>query len=347
MTKTFLIIFSGILLLVFFIWTSDISKMLEHLAQSNFYILIPGLACYFISLWVRTIRWKYLIGTQHKLKNKTLFPMVVIGYMANNILPLRAGEFIRIYLLSQKSSIKLATGISTIFVERIMDALALVFLVITMSFFIPISDILDHFENLTKINSLILILIFSIPFLLIFTLLLISAFFPKITLNFVEFSSQFLPNRISKIYLELFNQFFDGFKYLNDKKILTVTLFLSVPIWILESLLFYFVCVSIGIDHNFESHFYLIESSIMITGIVNLGASIPITPGGIGLFEIIARETLLLIPYSNTSRSEAAVFAGMTHALLIIPVVILGQFFLWKNGLSIKNIKLNKENLNK
>ena len=45
MIKTFLMIFSGILLLVFFIWTSDISKMLEHLEQSNYYILIPGLVC--------------------------------------------------------------------------------------------------------------------------------------------------------------------------------------------------------------------------------------------------------------------------------------------------------------
>ena len=116
MTKTFLAIFAGALLLLFFVWTSDISQMLIHLSESNFYLLIPGLGCYFISLWFRTIRWKYLIGTNHTLKNRTLFPMVVIGYMANNILPLRAGEFIRSYLLSQKSSIKLATGISTIFV---------------------------------------------------------------------------------------------------------------------------------------------------------------------------------------------------------------------------------------
>tara|TARA_Y100000994_G_C15667295_1_gene432145 strand:+ start:386 stop:1429 length:1044 start_codon:yes stop_codon:yes gene_type:complete len=343
MTKTFLAIFAGALLLLFFVWTSDISQMLIHLSESNFYLLIPGLGCYFISLWFRTIRWKYLIGTNHTLKNRTLFPMVVIGYMANNILPLRAGEFIRSYLLSQKSSIKLATGISTIFVERIMDAMALIFLIIIMSFFIPISNIINHFENITKINSLILILIFSIPFVLIFILLLIASFVPKSTLSFVEFSSRFMPKKISKIYLELFKQFFDGFKYLNNRKILTITLILSLPIWILESFLFYFVCVSIGIDHNFESNIYLIESSIMITGIVNLGASIPITPGGIGLFEIIARETLILIPYSNTSRSEAAAFAGMTHALLIIPIVILGQIFLWKNGLSIKNIKTNEQ----
>ncbi|MFL2804217.1 MAG: lysylphosphatidylglycerol synthase transmembrane domain-containing protein [Dehalococcoidia bacterium] len=343
MTKTFLGIFSGVLLLVFFIWTSDISEMLKHLSESNFYILIPGLVCYFLSLWLRTIRWKYLLGTKHDLKNKTLFPIVVIGYMANNILPLRAGEFIRSYLLSQKSSIKLTTGIGTIFVERIMDALALIFLVITMSFFIPISNIINHFETLTKINSLILILIFSVPFVMIFILLLVASFLPKLTLNFVEFSSKFLPDRISKIYLELFQQFFDGFKYLNNRKVLTITLILSVPIWVLEGLLFYFVCVSIGIDHNFESNIYLIESSIMITGIVNLGAAIPITPGGIGLFEIIARETMILIPYSNTSRSEAAAFAGMTHALLIIPIVILGQIYLWKNGMSIKNIKTSEQ----
>ena len=93
-----------------------------------------------------------------------------------------------------------------------------------------------------------------------------------------------------------------------------------------------------GIDTHVDSTVSLVAGSILITGITNIGSSIPAAPGGIGLFEVIARESLVLIPKFAIPRSEAAAFAAVTHLCLLIPVTLLGQVFLWFSGASILSV---------
>src|SRR4030067_329751 len=51
--------------------------------------LIPGVAVYMLAVWARTWRWHYLLRPLKRVSIRTMFPIVAIGYMGNNIYPAR------------------------------------------------------------------------------------------------------------------------------------------------------------------------------------------------------------------------------------------------------------------
>ena len=74
---------------------------------------------------------------------------------------------------------------------------------------------------------------------------------------------------------------------------------------------------------------------ILVTAIANIGSSVPAAPGGLGLFEIIARETLVLGPLAAIDRPVAAGYALVVHATLLLPMIFLGQAILWADKISL------------
>ncbi len=54
--------------------------------------VLIGATVYFGAVWGRTWRWHYLLRPIKPIPLRALFPVVVIGYMGNNVYPFRAGE---------------------------------------------------------------------------------------------------------------------------------------------------------------------------------------------------------------------------------------------------------------
>ena len=148
-----------------------------------------------------------------------------------------------------------------------------------------------------------------------------------------------LPRNLARAINKFTEDVVAGLYSLRNWKITCKALLLSLPIWILEAVLFHSVLVSLGILPTDSGVWQIFASAASITAITNIGASIPSMPGGIGLFEMIARETLMVIEPTSISRSEAAAFAALTHLCLIVPIVLLGQLFLWVEGLSLRKLR--------
>src|SRR5512139_292058 len=70
----------------------NLSEVWHALGGADYWWLIPGVAVYFVAVWARTWRWHYLLRPIQKVSLSRLFPVVVIGYMGNNVYPYRAGE---------------------------------------------------------------------------------------------------------------------------------------------------------------------------------------------------------------------------------------------------------------
>src|SRR5512138_2759194 len=89
----------GILISVVLLYTSlrglKIAETWEVLKTAQYLWLIPGVAVYFVGVWVRAWRWHYLLRPLKKIPTHTMFPVVAIGYMGNNVYPARAGEVLR------------------------------------------------------------------------------------------------------------------------------------------------------------------------------------------------------------------------------------------------------------
>ena len=84
---------------------------------------------YFLAVLVRTWRWDYLLRPLKRIPVRRLFPVVVIGYMGNNIFPFRIGELLRAYVLKRNEEVSISSSLATIVVERIFDGLTMLLFV--------------------------------------------------------------------------------------------------------------------------------------------------------------------------------------------------------------------------
>ena len=125
---------------------------------------------------------------------------------------------------------------------------------------------------------------------------------------------------------------------MRSPRTLALLMLLSIPIWLFESALFFFVGFSFGLDDVYDNLGDMAVANVIVTAISNLGSSVPAAPGGIGLFELVARETLVALPLGPVDRSVAAGFATVVHASLLLPMILLGQAFLWAGHVSFRNL---------
>ena len=181
--------------------------------------------------------------------------------------------------------------------------------------------------------------LFTLPFAIVFLLLTAIAVNTQKALAIFNKLTSRLPNSLASKVDQFTEDLISGLNSLTSWKITCRALILSLPIWILEAVLFHSVLISLNIIPNGTSVFHVFASAASITAITNIAASIPSLPGGIGLFELLARESLIVIETVRVSRSEAAAFAALTHLCLILPIVLLGQLFLWNDGLSMRKLR--------
>ena len=328
----------GALLLVLFLATVDIGRMADALAKANYLYIIPGIGLYMASVFFRTLRWKILIQHMKVIPVLRLYPVVVVGYMANNLLPMRLGELVRSYYLSEREGISKTSTLTTIFVERLLDAIILIFSITIIAVFVPLSGLVAVFSQKTGIGPGLLIVGFSAPFFLMFGSLMLFALFPNWVRTLAWNLSKSLPGRIKPRLQHLIDMSLIGLMPLTDPKTLTQLIALTFPIWLFEAGLFFFVGVAFGLQDVYVSFVDMWIAMILVTGISNIGSSIPAGPGGIGLFELITRETLVFMPTGSVDKAMAAAFAAVVHVSLLLPMIVLGQLFLWTENISLSKL---------
>ncbi|MDQ6602195.1 MAG: flippase-like domain-containing protein, partial [Chloroflexota bacterium] len=113
----------GIAISVVFLYLAlrgqDFGALWRAMREASYVWLIPAIGCYFVGVVIRTYRWHILLRSTANIPMRRLWPVIVIGYMANNILPLRAGELVRTYVLSEREKVSRSATLATIVVERV------------------------------------------------------------------------------------------------------------------------------------------------------------------------------------------------------------------------------------
>ena len=87
---------------------------------------------------VRALRWQILAYPIDKISIKPAFSSIMIGYFGNSILPFRMGEFLRAYVLAEKTSLNVPTAFGTIVTERILDFVGLSLLILLTILVYPV-----------------------------------------------------------------------------------------------------------------------------------------------------------------------------------------------------------------
>ena len=305
---------SLVCLFLLFKIVDSFDKTLESLTSISIFYLAIGFLIYFLSLFLRTYRWKILlknnIGT---IKFKSLLNVVISGYMFNNLLPARLGELARIYHLSLLKKIDKSFVLGSILAERVTDVIVLMLFLLIGLIFIP-TEFTENFSSNLNISPQIVYisLIILLSLTTIFILIILSGLWKEITHKFLQLlkkiNSKFNPDK----YIESFTE---GAFSISNKKFIKVVV-IATSLWAVEFSMFYLI----GTQFNFDIENLFI--AILFFGIFsNLGGIIPSTSGGWGPFEVIG--TIVLTSFGADS-NEAAAFTILVHLILWLPISIVG-----------------------
>ena len=113
-------------------------ELWQSFRVADYLYLIPALLVLVLINWVRAYRWRLLMYPDMHLPLSRVFWFVNIGYLFNNILPAKAGEVIRGYLVGREISGGLGQALSTLLIERLLDVLTLVVLLVVLIPFVEL-----------------------------------------------------------------------------------------------------------------------------------------------------------------------------------------------------------------
>ncbi len=296
------------------------------LQGANYWYLLPGVGVYFLGVWARAWRWHYLLRPLKAIPTRTTFPIVAIGYMGNNIYPARAGELLRSYVLRRKESIPISASLATIIVERAFDG------VVMLSFV---------FVNLPRLASLTsasgfagsirdLAIVGAGLFVLAVVLFLLMASAPHRAQKLVNSACQrFVPTRFQERLLEASERFIGGLESLRSPRDVLMILLTSVVIWLFETGKYWFVMHAF----TFRVSFFAL---MLMNGVVNLATTIPSAPGYIGTFDA---PGIAVLQAFEVPPNLAAGYTLVLHAALLLPITILGGYYMARESLSWREVR--------
>ena len=286
-------------LLVYFFWDVDLRVVGARLRDTLWGFLALSVALNFVSLWARARRWRYLFAPGARAGH--LFRALLVGYMGNNLLPLRAGEIVRIYVASRHGP-RFWTTFATVVVERVLDGLALGLLVGGVLLMVAVPGELRWsillFLGADLVGILVLVLIAAAPNA---TRALIETLFHRIG---------WLERRM----LSVLGTMTEGLRGLRaPRHVMPITLY-SVGIWL-------FLALSVWTGLH-AAHLDLpLAAAWTVLAFLGLGVSLPSSPGFVG---VIQAATVLALALFAVPRTEALSFSLLLHASQFFPVTALG-----------------------
>jgi glycosyltransferase 2 family protein len=289
--------------------------------EANYWWLIPGVAVYFVAVWIRAWRWHYLLGPVKKIPTRAMFPITVIGYMGNNIYPARAGEVLRAVILKRKEGVSVSASLATIIVERIFDGvvmLAFVFLNLPELAKLAESDsgFIGNLQTLAVWGAII--------FALALIVFLLAAMFPHVTARVgLWFIHRLTPRRLHERIIGLMNRFLDGLASLRSPFNVLMIFFTSVVIWLLETIKYWFVMHAF----SFTVSFFAL---MLLNGIANLATTIPSAPGYVGTW---GKVTEAVLTAYGIQKGVALGYAVVLHMALLVPITLLGLYYMAREGI--------------
>jgi hypothetical protein len=302
---------------------NNLGRIDDAFRDANYFLIALSLPVYFAGLWMRTIRWQYLLRPVRRVSTLRLYPVVIIGLMANNLIPARAGELARAYVLGQRERISKTTSLGTIAVDRLFDGVTLIPMMLIVaafagseaSFDVPLLGDLN-FEQL----GLVMGVLFGIALAVLFWMALSSRgrAFLQSTLKRV------LPASLKPRVEKLLDSFFEGLHALRNPIDLGIALLMSTASWMLEATMYFIIARAFGIDEPF----YVF---LLLTAAANLAIAVIASQGGVGPFELVVTETVVAF---GAAKEIGAAYALGLHAILLFPIIALGLWLMWSMKLT-------------
>ncbi|HZU05322.1 MAG TPA: lysylphosphatidylglycerol synthase transmembrane domain-containing protein [Chloroflexota bacterium] len=287
------------------------------LRQVNPLYILPALAIYFGGVWLRAWRWRLLLRPalpaelRAQVRSGHLFRVLIIGFTVNNLLPARLGELARAYLLWRSNRVEPGATLATIVLERVLDGLTLCAFAGFTALLVPFPAQLQRAAWATAAVFLVAVLGLVVFFL-----------WPAPFLGLARRLLRLLPPRFAQLGEHLLLTFVEGLAVLRQGRALAGVLALSVLAWLAEATMY--LVIMFGFPFPARP-----AAALLGAAAANIGTMIPSSPGYVGTFDLPLQ--IVLTEVFGVALAPATSYTLVLHAALVVPVVLLGVFFLWRD----------------
>jgi len=299
---------------------TDVARIVQ---QSQWQYAIPLLICYSVYYFLKLVRWQRLLKPIRESSLSDLFTPMMLGFFANNILPTRLGEFVRMYLGGRKLNLPYSQVLATIVLERVLDILVItLFLGMTLL----LSDSVS--QNMARLGYVAALLSISI----IVTLAVFTYWTDKM-LTIVSHALLLLPKALREAVMGHLELAAVGLQALSNRKNLLLIGLSSIGQWLFMVFAIQCSLVAMAIDGNF------IFASLVLVFIV-IAVSIPSAPGFFGSIQAAYVFALKPVFVDENNAIAASVFF---HVFTYLSVTLLGFYLLKKIGADLHQIRVDGE----
>ena len=283
------------------------------LAKANYPLLALALGTVLVTTLAKAARWRLLFPQEcGRPRLSKLFSVLLIGQTVNAGLPARLGEIARAYFIGEIEGVDKALALSTVIVEKALDAFMLLLLLALLFLLMPLPAWLGRSGIL--ISGLL------------------AAVVGLVIVGVVRI--QWIQNRTERI-AQRFNL---------QRRLATITAALttlcrrhvavplvswSVLVWALAALTNCVTFLALGIDVPFLA-------ALLLLAALHLGVAVPSSPGRVGVFHYICILSLSLF---SVDRSVALSYGLVLHLVVFVPMMSLGTWFLWKENYELSKSK--------
>lgn len=330
LVRIVLIFLVTIIFLSFFFRSVEWKEVFRYLTDVDIKLFILIVFLVPLHLVTRAMRWKYLL--KHEKKDVGFFSRFVgntVGFTVTFLFPGRLGELAKPIYLAQKEKMSKGFVLGTVVVERTFDVFTMCILLGLFLLSRPLYASIFHVDA-EAYSSLYLWGLIGVAFGSFLLILALSLyFFKEKTLSVIAFFLKPFPEKISQKILNLFREFVQGLRFFHSLGNFLMYAFWSFVVWL--GIIFFYWIFFFAYGFSFP-YFFLVP----YTFLTMVGASIP-TPGMIGGFHYFSKLALTSLFHIDVNRAVSMTIVA--HAIQLVVTCFIGYVILWKEGISLFQLK--------
>ncbi|MCE1227277.1 MAG: flippase-like domain-containing protein [Geobacteraceae bacterium] len=318
---------SGIsmLLLLLLLRKIDFPSLVQALRKLDLRCLAAAVFFTFVSYWLRAVRWRYLLLHERSLPLSSLYPAVLIGYMANNLFPARLGEFIRAWVLAEREKLQTPAVFASLVIDRLFDGFSVMVMLALVLLTLQLPPGMEQSASLLRAGGTTMLL-FYVGMVLFLALLKLR---PVAALALLARLLKPFPALITERAIPLAGSFLGGLRFSYGGRDLFGVLISSLLIWISATLPIYLVLLGFGIHLPLTASFFIMVLLVF-------AVMVPAAPGYIGTYHLACYTGLAAFGLPDT---QAISIALVVHGVGFFPVILGGLYQVWSLGMSLGNMR--------
>lgn len=273
----------------------------------------------------RSVRWHYLVLPLKRCRMRHLLAATIIGYMGNNLLPARLGEFLRAAVLAEKEQLEVSAVFATLVIDRLFDGFTVLLILVATFFTVRLPAGMEQVQQGLVTGGYVTLTVYVA--VILFLVVLKRA--TSRTIHVLGTMLRPFPKSVSDRVIPLLGSFISGIRLPGGAGELSA-LFLSslviwgTAVWPIDLIL-----------KAFDIHLP-ITASLFIMVFLVFAVMVPASPGYVGTYHAACVYGLMAFALPKEKALSVAI---VVHAVSFFPVIFFGFFFLWREKISFAALK--------